>query len=94
MNVKSVILQELGLPFSIVLEFIMSKKFGIAPPFVSSLFVSHSTSIVIWCPLIVVNDLVHVVMISKLVHYLDGYLSSEWPFQVIIKWTLHHVCAN
>ena len=33
----------------------------------------------------------NMVVVSILVDYLDGYLSSKWPLQVVIKLTFHEV---
>ena len=34
------------------------------------------------------------VVVSILVDYLDGYLSSEWPLQVDVKLTFHETCEH
>ena len=48
-------------------------------PSTRSFFVSHSTSIAIRCLISVVNDLLLMVILSCLVHYLDGYITLPLP---------------
>ena len=79
------VFQVLGFLCSIVLQISVSKELMKPPSFIT-LLVSHSTSDVIWC-LFIVGD--GVAAVSSLVDYLDRYLSSERPFQVVVVWTLH-----
>ena len=64
------------------------------PPPSSSRLASHSTSIILSCLIIVGDGLLNMVVVSILVDYLDGYLSSEWLLQVVVKWTFHEVCEH
>ena len=86
---KAVILEVLAVVGWVEVEIIVGNESGRAQPSFSSVSSCHLTNALGICCLTEVNDVSMVVLVLKLIAELDDNTTLEWPFEVIIKLSLH-----